>query len=55
MHGEVKKGINAMPRLDMDVHTTQNRCFHPQAPWEMDVKEVVPQVKVGVNPHEGLS
>jgi hypothetical protein len=50
MHGEVEKGINAMPGLDMDVHATQNRYFHPQAPWEMDVKEVVPQVKVGSIP-----
>jgi hypothetical protein len=43
-----------MPRLHIDVHATQNCCFQVRALQEPDVKEVVPQVKVGVNPHEDL-
>jgi hypothetical protein len=53
-HGKVKIRINAMPRLHIDVHATQNCCFQVRALQEPDVKEVVPQVKVGVNPYEDL-
>jgi hypothetical protein len=54
-HGEVEIRIGAMPRLDVDVHATQNCCFHVCALREPDAKEVVPQVEVGVKPHEGLT
>jgi hypothetical protein len=41
-----------MPRLDVDDHAPQIYRFHVQVLWEPDVKEVVPQVEVGFNPHE---
>jgi hypothetical protein len=44
-----------MPRLDMNVHTTQNHRFRVRTLREPNVKEVVPHVEVGVNPHEGLT
>jgi hypothetical protein len=55
---EVEIGIDAMPRLDVDDHASQNRRFHVQALREPDANEVVPQVEMGgrgVNPHEGLA
>jgi hypothetical protein len=51
-HGEVEIRIDTMPRLDIDAHATQNHRFHLQALREPDVKEVVSQVEVGVNPYE---
>jgi hypothetical protein len=54
-HGEINVRINAMLGLDVDVHATQHCCIHIRAPWEPDMKEAVSQVKVGVNPHEGLA
>jgi hypothetical protein len=44
-----------MPKSNEDVHTTQNCCFHTQALLEPDMKEVVPQIEVGLNPHVGLT
>jgi hypothetical protein len=44
-----------MPRLEVDLHATQNCRFHVCALRELDAKEVVPQVEVGVNAHEGLT
>jgi hypothetical protein len=54
-YGEVQIRISAIAKLDVDVHTTQTCRFHFRALREPDVKEVVPQVKVGVNPHECLA
>jgi hypothetical protein len=39
----------------IEVHTTQNHHFHARALQEPDVKEVVPQIKVGLDPHVGLT
>jgi hypothetical protein len=39
--GEVKVGIDSVPRSDVDVHTTQNHCFCSRALQEPGVKEVV--------------
>jgi hypothetical protein len=44
-----------MPELDMDVCATQNCRFCVRALHERDAKEVIPEVLVGVNPHEGLA
>jgi hypothetical protein len=46
-HGEVKIGIDAMPRLDMEIHTMQNCRFRARAPQEPDSNEVVSHVEVG--------
>jgi hypothetical protein len=44
-----------MPRLDIDVNATQNHHFRARARQELGAKEVVPQMKVGLNPHIGLT
>jgi hypothetical protein len=54
-HGEVKTRIDTVPRLDTHIHTTKNHYFCVHALREMDPKEVVPQVEVGVNTNEGLT
>jgi hypothetical protein len=35
--------------------STPPHCFHTQALQESYVKEVVPQIEVGLNPHVGLA
>jgi hypothetical protein len=54
-HGEVEVGIDSMLGFDIDVHASQNRHFHAQALREPNVKEVVSQIKVGLDPHIGLA
>jgi hypothetical protein len=54
-HGEVEVGIDFVPEHDIDIHSTQNRRFHVHVLRELDAKEVVTQIKVGVNPHVGLA
>jgi hypothetical protein len=54
-HGEMEVRINSVPRSDEDVHTTQNCRFHSRALLELGVKEVVPQIEVGLHPHVGLT
>jgi hypothetical protein len=39
----------------MDVHATQNHYFCVHALWVPDTKKVVPQVEVGVSPHDDLT
>jgi hypothetical protein len=43
-----------MPRLSMDNCAPRNHHFHTQALWAPDTEEVIPQVEIGVNPHEVL-
>jgi hypothetical protein len=44
-----------MSKLDVGNHAYQNCHFHVRALWELNAKEVVPQVEMGVNPHIGLA
>jgi hypothetical protein len=51
----VEVGINFVPRSNLDVHATQNCYFYARALQESGVKEVVPQIEVGLNSHVGLT
>jgi hypothetical protein len=49
----VEVGINSRPRFGIDVHA--NRHFPARAQQEPGAKEVVPHIKLGFNPHVGLT
>jgi hypothetical protein len=51
----VELGIDSMPRFDIDVHATQNRRFRARVLREPDTKEVLPNIKVGLNPHVDIT
>jgi hypothetical protein len=44
-----------MSIFDIDIHATQNRRFHARARQELGAKEVIPQIKVGLNPNVGFT
>jgi hypothetical protein len=54
-NGEVEVGIDSVLGFDIDVHASQNCHFRAQALQGPNVKEIVPQIKVGLNPHVGLA
>jgi hypothetical protein len=54
-HGEMEVGINPMPRFEIDAHATQKRHFRVWALRKSITKEVVPQIKVGLNQYVGLA
>jgi hypothetical protein len=51
----VDVGIDSMPGFDIDVHAAQNHHFCTRALQGPNTKDVVPQIKVGLNPHIGLA
>jgi hypothetical protein len=50
---EADVGIDSMLGFDIDVHATQNHCFLTLR--ELNMKEGAPEIKVGINPHVGLT
>jgi hypothetical protein len=44
-----------MPKLGVDNHAPRNNQFRVWVLRTQDAKEIVPLVKMGVNPHVGLT
>jgi hypothetical protein len=55
-YGDVEIRNNAMPRRDVHNHAPPpNLHFRVRVLWELDAKEVIQQIEMVVNPHEGLT
>jgi hypothetical protein len=54
-HWEVEVGINSTAKSYEDVHTAQSHHFRAQALPQSGMKDVVPHIEVGFNPHVGLA
>jgi hypothetical protein len=54
-HRELEVRVDLKPSSDMNIDAAPHRCLRARVLPESDMTEIVPQIKVGLNPHVSLA